>query len=232
MGTHFTNDGLKFLRGLKRHNDREWFNLRKAVYEREVKAPMLALIEEINAAMVEFAPEYVRPAPKVMMRIYRDIRFSQDKRPYKMHQPAWWAREGLQKTSGAGYYLSVSGTEVTVAAGMYMPDREQLLAVRRYLSGDGGGRHAELRGLLKKLKPRMGEFDGQPLTRPPKGFSAEDPALDLLLCRQWGVSATLPGERAMRGTLGREVADRFRAAAGVVALLNAPLAGKVRRAMF
>ena len=84
MGTHFSDEALKFLRGLKRNNDREWFAERKAVYEREVKAPMLALIAEMNEAMLGFAPENVRPPQKAMMRIYRDIRFSQDKRPYKI----------------------------------------------------------------------------------------------------------------------------------------------------
>ena len=230
MGTHFSKDALKFLRGLKRNNDREWFAERKPVYERELKAPMLALIEEVNAEMAEFAPEHVRPAQKVAMRIYRDIRFSKDKRPYKIHQSAWWAREGLQKTSGAGFYFDVSATEVTVAAGVYMPEREQLLAIRRYLADH----YEEFRAVLtaKKLRSLMGAFDGQRLTRPPKGFSAEHPALDLLLCRQWGVSATLPVERATLPTLGKDVVERFRAAAPMVALLNTPLVGRAKRPMF
>ena len=109
MATHFSNEALKFLRGLKRNNDREWFGARKAVYEREVKAPMLALIGEMNEAMLGFAPENVRPPQKAMMRIYRDIRFSADKRPYKIQQGAWWARTGLEKTSGGGFYFHVSG---------------------------------------------------------------------------------------------------------------------------
>ena len=230
MGTRFSKDALKFLRGLKRNNDREWFAERKPVYERELKAPMLALIEEVNAEMAEFAPEHVRPAQKIAMRIYRDIRFSKDKRPYKIHQSAWWAREGLQRTSGAGFYFDVSATEVTVAAGVYMPEREQLLAIRRYLAEH----YEEFRAVLaaKKLRSLMGEMDGQRLTRPPKGFSAEHPALDLLLCRQWGVSATLPVERATLPTLGKDIVERFRAAAPMVALLNTPLAGRAKRPMF
>ena len=234
MGAHFSSEAVRFLRGLKRNNDREWFAERKAVYERELKAPMLALIEEVNGALAEFAPEHVRPAQKIAMRIYRDIRFSKDKRPYKIHQSAWWAREGLQKTSGAGFYFDVSATEVTIAAGVYMPEREQLLAIRRHLSGEYGGHHAEFRALLagKKLRRLMEVGDGLPLTRPPKGFSAEDPAIDLLMCRQWGVSATLPVERATMPSLLKEVVDRFRVAAPVVEMLNAPLVGQGRRPIF
>jgi uncharacterized protein (TIGR02453 family) len=230
MGTHFSGEALKFLRGLKRNNDREWFAERKAVYERELKAPMLTVIEEVNEAMLRFAPEHVRPPQKIMMRIYRDIRFSKDKRPYKNHVSAWWAREGLQKTSGAGFYLQVSSTEVLVAAGVYMPEREQLLAIRRHLAEH----HAEFRALMKgkKLRALMEEGDGMKLTRPPKGFSVEDPAMDLLVCRQWGVSATLPGERALLPTLVKDVVERFKVAAPMIGLLNAPLLAKPKRPMF
>ncbi|HMF53029.1 MAG TPA: DUF2461 domain-containing protein [Edaphobacter sp.] len=230
MATHFSKEALRFLRGLKRNNDREWFAERKAVYERELKAPMLALIAEVNEAMLAFAPENVRPPQKAIMRIYRDIRFSADKRPYKIHQAAWWARTGLEKTSGGGFYFDLSGTQVTIAAGVFMPEREQLLAIRRYLVEH----HGELRALLtgKRLKAKLQEFDGQKLTRPPKGFAGDDPAMDLLLCRQWGVSTRLPVENATKPTLVKEIVERFKMAAPVVALLNAPLVSKPRKPMF
>jgi uncharacterized protein (TIGR02453 family) len=111
MGIRFSSEGLKFLKGLARHNDREWFGARKDVFERELKAPMLGLIEEINHALEGFAPEYVRPPQKAMMRIYRDTRFSADKTPYKTQVSAWWSRQGLEKTSGAGFYLSLCRRE-------------------------------------------------------------------------------------------------------------------------
>jgi uncharacterized protein (TIGR02453 family) len=230
MGMHFSNESIKFLRGLKRNNDREWFAARKDVYERELKAPMLAVVGEINAAMAEFAPMHVRPPEKIVMRIYRDIRFSKDKRPYKTHVSAWWVRDGLQKTSGAGFYFDVNPTEVTVAAGVYMPEREQLLAIRRYLQAH----HAEFRAVMKgrKLRSLMQESDGARLTRPPKGFAVDDPAIDLLMNRQWGVSARLPVERALAPGLVKDVVERFKAAAPMIAMLNEPLVGKPKRPMF
>ena len=133
MPTHFEPEAMKFLRGLAKHNDRDWFAARKPIYERALKAPMTALVEEINLAMEGFAPDHVRPAPKVMMRIYRDIRFSKDKRPYKRNFGAWWARRGMEKTSGGGFYLHVGPEEVMISAGVYMPEREQLLAMRRWI---------------------------------------------------------------------------------------------------
>ena len=230
MSTVFTPASLKFLRSLARHNDREWFTPRKAIFEAELKAPMLALIEEINHDLLDFAPGYVRPAPKAMMRIYRDTRFSNNKLPYKTQIAAWWSRHGLEKTSGGGFYISLSATELTIAAGCYMPEREQLLAIRRYLSAADGNHHAELRRVLasRKLLALMHPFDadsrlGSKLTRAPKGFSPDDPALDLILHRQWGVSATLPAEAALKPTLRKQIVQRFKLATPLVDLLNAPL---------
>jgi uncharacterized protein (TIGR02453 family) len=228
--TQFTPAALTFLRALARHNDRAWFTPRKGTYERELKLPMLALIEEINHGFADFAPDHIRPPHKAMMRIYRDTRFDAARgtapRPYKTQVAAWWVRRGLEKTSGAGFYFSLSAKEVVIAAGMYMPSPEQLLAVRRHILLH----HAELRALLsgRRLKSALTEFEGHRLTRAPRGFPADSPALDLLLCRQWGVSASLPADAALAPSLLKEVTRRFALAAPIVHFLNTPLTAKPR----
>lgn len=217
----FNAEALKFLRGLKRNNDREWFEARREIFERELKKPLLALVERVTDAMTDFAPAHVRPAQKSIMRIYRDIRFSSDKSPYKTHVSAWWTRSGLEKTSGGGYYLHVSPTEVLVAAGIYMPQREQLMAIRRQLLES----HEEFRRLLndKKLRKVMDlDLDAQALSRPPKGFPKDHPGMDLIRQQQWGVVARLPAEVALTSNLPREVINRFRLAAPIVDFLNRP----------
>jgi uncharacterized protein (TIGR02453 family) len=218
---YFSEAALKFLRDLSRNNRREWFDPRKPEFERLLRQPMLALIGAINDTMVGFAPAHMRPPQKCLMRIYRDTRFSSDKRPYKHHMAAWWSREGLEKTSGGGYYLHISSKEVVIAAGVYMPGREQLLAIRRFLLEN----HSQVRTLLedKKLRRVMGSFEGMPLTRAPKGFPKEHPAMDLLRCRQWGVEATLGPEIALKREFAREVVKHFRLAAPLVDALNTPL---------
>jgi uncharacterized protein (TIGR02453 family) len=224
---YFGPAGLAFLRSLKRNNRREWFEAHKPQFELELKQPMLALIEVVNQAMAEFAPAHVRPPQKCMMRIYRDIRFSPDKRPYKTHVAAWWAREGLEKTSGGGYYMHVSGDEVLFAAGVYMPEREQLLAIRNYLVEH----HTEVRTLLhdRKLRQKMQSFSGMPLTRPPKGFAKDHPAMDLLLCRQWGVEAQLDSSAALKKNFAEEAVKYFRLATPLVSALNRPLVHSVEK---
>ena len=143
---HLRPEGLAFLRNLARNNDREWFTPRKAVYEAELKEPMLAIIRKVTDAMMDFAPAFVRPAEKCLFRIYRDTRFSANKLPYKTHVAAWWSHQGLEKTSGAGYYFHISAKEVVVAAGAYMPEKDQLAAIRHWLLDH----HAEFRKLLQK----------------------------------------------------------------------------------
>jgi uncharacterized protein (TIGR02453 family) len=215
-------EALTFLRNLARHNDREWFTPRKAEFESLLKEPMLAIVRKITDAMLNFAPNHVRPAEKSLFRIYRDTRFSSDKRPYKTHVAAWWSHQGLQKTSGAGYYFHVSAKEVIVAAGAYMPEKEQLAAIRHWLLEN----HTDFRKLLKRPAVRKAfvEFEGNPLTRPPKGFPCDHPALDLIQCRQWGLAATLPAKTALDRKLADTIVRYFRLASPIVDSLNTPIA--------
>ena len=190
-----------FLRSLRRNNRREWFEPRKPEFERELKQPMLALIQTVNGAMEDFAPAHVRPPQKCMMRIYRDTRFSSDKRPYKGHISAWWACDGLEKTSGGGYYMHISPDEV----------RLRLACICRSESSFGPSenicccttRRCDRILTGRKLRRLMNSFTGMPLTRAPKGFPKEHPAMDLILCRQWGVEATMEAKAALRKILRR-----------------------------
>ncbi len=103
---YFRPEALTFLRNLARHNDRAWFQPRKAQFEAELREPMLAIVRKITDAMVDFAPNHVRPAEKSLFRIYRDTRFSSDKRPYKTHVAAWWTHHGTREDLGRGLLLS------------------------------------------------------------------------------------------------------------------------------
>lgn len=222
---HLSPEALKFLRALEKNNDREWFAPRKLAFEVELKEPMLSIIRKVTDAMADFAPAFVRPAEKSLFRIYRDTRFSANKLPYKTHVAAWWSHQGLEKTSGAGYYFHVSAKEVVIAAGAYMPEKDQLAAIRHWLLDN----HEEFRKLLKKpaVRKAFTEFEGAALTRPPKGFPCDHPALDLIQCKQWGLSTTLPAETALEPEFAATLIRHFKLAAPVVDALNTPIAAAV-----
>jgi len=222
---YFRPEALTFLRNLARHNDRVWFNERKAVYESELKEPMLAVIRRITDEMMEFAPNHVRPAEKSLFRIYRDTRFSNNKLPYKTHVAAWWSHMGMQKTSGAGYYFQVSPKGVVIAAGAYMPEKEQLAAIRNWLLNN----HVQFRRLLQKpaVRKTFTEFEGEALTRPPKGFPCDHPAMDLIKCKQWGLSTTLPAKTALEKNFAQTLIRHFKLLAPLVDALNTPIAASL-----
>ena len=218
-------EGMKFLRNLAKNNDREWFNERKAIYEAELKEPMLAIVRKITDAMMDFAPDHVRPAEKSLFRIYRDTRFSHDKRPYKTHVAAWWSHMGMEKTSGAGYYFQISPAGVVIAAGAYMPEKEQLAAIRNWLLDN----HVAFRKLLNRpaVKKTFSEFEGEALTRPPKGFPCEHPAMDLIKQKQWGLSTTLPAAAALKADFAAVLIRHFKLLAPMVDALNTPIAASI-----
>ena len=82
------------------------------------------------------------------------------------------------------------------------------------------------------LARSMQPIDGQPLSRAPKGFPADSPALDLIVQRQWGVSAQLPAEQALQPTLATDIIDRFTLAASLVAFLNTPIIPAAKQPLF
>ncbi|MGP8173204.1 MAG: DUF2461 family protein, partial [Terracidiphilus sp.] len=124
--------------------------------------------------------------------------------------------------SGAGYYFHVSAKEVVIAAGAYMPEKDQLAAIRHWLLDH----HAEFRKLLERPAVRKAfvEFEGNALTRPPKGFCRDHPAIDLIQCRQWGLATTLPASTALEADFAATLIRHFRLAAPVVDALNTPIA--------
>lgn len=215
---------MKFLRSLERNNKREWFQPRKEIFDAQVKAPMVALVEEVNRALSQFAPEYITDPAQAIYRIYRDTRFSSDKTPYKTHIAASFRKRGLDKHAAGGLYFGVSPKEIEVAGGVYMPGPEQMLTIRQYLSEHYG----EFRKITanKKLRELVGELKGAELTRVPKGFPADHEAADLLRKKQWFFYVLLDPSSATTPTLLKEIVDRFRALTPVVEFMNVPLKPK------
>jgi uncharacterized protein (TIGR02453 family) len=116
----------------------------------------------------------------------------------------------------------VSAKEVIIAAGSYMPEKEQLAAIRHWLLDH----HREFKKLIQnpKVRSTYDEFEGNALTRPPKGFPAEHPGMDLIRCRQWGLAAELPAKAALKKDIADVVIRYFKVAAPVVDALNTPIA--------
>jgi uncharacterized protein (TIGR02453 family) len=223
----FPPEAMQFFRGLARHNNRDWFQPRKAIFEEQVKRPMRELVEALNGAMESFAPEYVTDPDKAIYRIYRDTRFSPDKTPYKDHIAASFRRRGASPHQEGGYYVQISHKEVAVGGGVYMPQPPVLLGIRQHIAAH----HEELRKILagRPVRRLLGELQGDQLTRVPKGFCAGHPAADLLRFKYFILYVELAPDLATTPALFREVLKRFRAMKPFLDFLTAPAAAKRRK---
>jgi uncharacterized protein (TIGR02453 family) len=217
----FPREALRFLRQLKRHNDRLWFSEHKATYEQSVKAPMIELVSALGRGLLSYASEMVVEPSRAIYRIYRDVRFSPDKRPYKTHIAAIFSAQGISKHAGASLYFHVAPEEVLIAGGVYMPGSAELLAIRRHIANH----YEELRKILAKREFRklFGDLEGEALSRPPKGFSADHPAIDLLRYKQFLVRASYPSGVAETPKLLQEIDRHFQMMMPLVRFLNSPL---------
>jgi uncharacterized protein (TIGR02453 family) len=218
----FSRKMPSFFRGLERNNTREWFTLRKAVFEAEVRGPMIELVSLINHDLRAFAVDYTVGVPaKALYRIYRDTRFSKDKTPYKTHVGATFHRQGLPRTTCAGFYVGVSHKCVEVAGGMYMPGPDELSAVRRAIA-DAPADFLKLANDPRIVRS-LGPLRGDRLARLPKGFEAhaDSAAAEHLKAKQWYWFVELSPDVALTPGLRKAVVDRFKRLADALEWLNA-----------
>src|SRR6476620_5590634 len=99
-GAAFTERSLRFLRALRRHNDRDWFAAHRSEYEVDVRGPMRALVEEMDVRLARLAPEMVGHPVRSIFRIPRDVRFAADKSPYKTHAAAQFYHRDVGRGAG------------------------------------------------------------------------------------------------------------------------------------
>jgi uncharacterized protein (TIGR02453 family) len=223
----FSREALSFLRALKRNNRRDWFQPRKEKYEALIKSPMLDFVACVNEELSRFAPAYVTPPEKAVYRIYRDTRFSPDKTPYKTHIAAIFPHHRALKREGAVFYLHFTEKELLAFAGVYSPDRDELLAYRTLLRDN----YEEFEAILsnKSLRRLVGSLQGEQLSRMPKGFPVDHPAEGLLRQKQWYLESTLDIGLLTTPRIVPELARRFAAMAPMVEFMNRPFAQKEKR---
>jgi uncharacterized protein (TIGR02453 family) len=179
----FRPEAIQFLADLAENNDRAWFQPRKGDYERLLRQPLealcVALAERFEARGVPLSADPARSP----FRIYRDVRFSKDKSPYKTSASAAfrWKESGAElshQEGDPGGYFHLEPGEAFVGGGMWHPPAAKLAAFRQAVLTDTSA----VRGLLEEpeFKRRFGKISGDSLKRVPTGFPADHPEADLL----------------------------------------------------
>ncbi len=181
---------LKFLKDIARHNDRDWFEKNKPRYL-VAKQGFEEFVGKILTELVKFDPSLAGLEPrKLPFRIYRDVRFSKDKRPYKTNMGAGFSPNG-KLVQEPGYYLHLQpGNNSFVAGGIYQPDASNLAKVRQEIDYNPEG----LRKIMKApaFRKAFGGFDDfDKLKTAPKGYPKDHPDLEWLKLKSFIVSMPL-----------------------------------------
>jgi uncharacterized protein (TIGR02453 family) len=172
----FPKDFFVFFHELKENNERVWFEANKQRFRDSVQAPMSAFIEAMAPNLAKISKQFTadpRPNGGSMFRIYRDVRFSKDKRPYKEHAACHFRHVLGKNVHAPGFYMHFAPDEVFFGGGLWMPPPEALTKVREAIAAKSAN--------WKKLQENAAfrkHFDGvcgEALTRPPRGFDPEHP---------------------------------------------------------
>jgi uncharacterized protein (TIGR02453 family) len=171
-------DTLKFLAELAQNNNREWFQTHKEFYDK-AQENVIAFAGELITALskMDTGVDASVEAKKCVMRIYRDVRFSKDKTPYKTNMAI--GRLTKHKTVEIGYYLQVEPGKSFIAGGYWMPQGEHIKSIRQEIDYNA----ADLTGIVDAphFKKAFGEFrDQEKLKTLPKGYDADNEHIDLL----------------------------------------------------
>ena len=211
----FRPEALGFLVELALNNDRAWFVPRKAEYQRLLKTPLEQLCTAVDEAFrARGLPLSADPA-RSPFRIYRDVRFSKDKAPYKTNVGASfpWSGEG----GGVGGYFHLEPGGIFVGGGMWHPAPARLAAWRAALTGDRATVHAALED--PAFQATFGSVDGDRLKRAPVGYAPDDPDIELLKLKDVTFGRPLAESEVMAPDLPDRLAEMLGAATPLLGLL-------------
>ncbi|HKK41172.1 MAG TPA: DUF2461 domain-containing protein [Bacteroidales bacterium] len=201
---------LDFLSAVKENNNRDWFLQNKAFYQ-EAKENFEQVVQQLIKNLLEFEPILKGLEAKTCIyRINRDIRFSNDKSPYKTHFGAFIVRGGRKNGDRfAGYYFHIEPGGSIAAGGSYMPPSPWLAAIRERIDEEPG----KLRRIIeaKEFVNYFGALDGEKLKTAPKGFTVDHPDIDLLRFKSYLVVNQLDEQLVTSDRLISHVTDVFRA---------------------
>ncbi|MCA9967411.1 MAG: DUF2461 domain-containing protein [Anaerolineales bacterium] len=190
--TGFPREGIQFLRDIDDNNNRDWFEANKHIYQAALVEPAQAFIMALGERLQTIAPNVQYDTRTngsgSLMRIYRDVRFSKDKSPYKNWIGiVFWEGQG-KKSQNPGFYFGISGSGAGIHAGMYGFEPAMLAAYREAVDDEARG--SALAEIVVGLQTAVYTLHGDQYTQVPRGFAKDHPRADLL--RYKGLFASAP----------------------------------------
>lgn len=197
-----TKEAFSFLKRLEKKNNREWFTENKE----EFKAHEVG-IKSFYSSVMENLNKHDQIEKMKIFRIYRDVRFSKDKTPYKAHFAGSFSRAGAERRGG--YYLRIKPGETFVATGFWDPNKEDLFRIRKELELDA----AEFRNVIEEasFKEIWGTLEGDAVKTAPKGFDKEHPDIELIRHKQFIFTRKFTDKQVLSKEFLKEVDHSFHA---------------------
>jgi len=211
---------IEFLKALQKHNDRDWFNANRKQYE-IAKREMENLLNKVIPLISSIDPSVNSlTAKECIFRIFRDVRFSKDKSPYKTNFGGFIVKGG-RKGINAGYYIHIEPGASFIGGGMYMPQSDILKKLRQEILYNT----EEFKNIIndKKFVNLFGQIEGDKLKRPPKDFPADFPEIELLKFKSYVVLHPLTDNGIMSDSFINNMMEVFQAMQPLNKFLNKAL---------
>jgi uncharacterized protein (TIGR02453 family) len=196
------NKTINFLTDLKKNNNREWFTENKILFEheqRQIKTFFTGIKNELDK---------IDSIDKMQIfRIYRDVRFSKDKTPYKTHFSVGYSR--TKPLLRGGYYLHIEDEASFIGGGFWEPNKDDLNRLRKELEIDA----SELREIIsqKDFQKMFGNLEGDELKSAPRDFDKNHPNIDLIRKKQFLVTRKFNNSEVLSPDFANEVIETFKA---------------------
>ncbi|MEP7703093.1 DUF2461 domain-containing protein [Paraglaciecola sp. 25GB23A] len=209
MFSHFSPSLVQFLRDLKANNNRQWFNDHKQDYEDKVRTPALAFIDAMEPWIRMVSPHYETSAKKVggsLMRVYKDVRFSKDKLPFKTNVGIQFRHEVGKDVHAPGFYLHIEPENIFIGVGTWHPQPEALQAIREHIEKKPGPYQDAI-----EHQPFTEYFElaGDSLIRPPKGFDSSHPLINEIKRKDFIALCPIQESELYQDDFCQRIASRF-----------------------
>ena len=220
----FPPDLFRFFEELSENNNREWFAANKPRYKESVVAPMSAFIEAMDTRLASVSDCFIadpRPNGGSMFRIYRDVRFSSNKLPYKEHAACHFRHMAGKDAHAPGFYVHLEPDDVFFGGGIWHPPGPTLRRIRRAIDDDPAGWKKILRAAA--FRRRFGGLAGASLKRAPQGYAPDHPLIGDLKRKDFFAVERCDPALALTPGFATEVARSFKALSPLMRFLTEAL---------
>lgn len=210
---------FEFFGELKENNNRDWFAENKWRYEHHVKEPLLAFINAFAPKLAEISPHY-EATKKSLFRIYRDVRFSKDKSPYKTTAGVHFRHSAGKDAHAPGFYVHLESGKCFAGIGTWGPDNKTLFKIRTAIVEYEDRWSALMQDALFLATYDLSAHDQDRLKRPPKGFDGSHPLIETLKRKHFIASAALSDEEVCSSEFVGKLAETFEGGAPFMKFLT------------